>query len=509
MDNANNNGIRKLPQDIVAEQAVLGSILVSPHPTEAFELATAKLYPRNFLRDSHKVIFEAMISLYEQKREIDIVTITDQLGDKLNTVGGEAYFGELINSTPTSSNLEYYLDIVRIKAMQRDLIEVMNNSIVDAYENNLDVSNKIGEIKTKLDEIEENHSSIDFIDIKDAVNDTINLYVQRGKEGNPVTGLATGFSELDKITTGLHENQLIVLAARPSVGKTAFVLNLAINAANNLAITAEENEKAKPVVMFNLEMNSTQLVDRMLASQAMVSLNEIQTGANQNIKDVQGLTNYERVTVGGNKLNNLNLWIDDTAGININEIRAKLIRLIRDEEQNLGLVIIDYLQLIEGDNNRDRQQQVAQISRSLKRMSMELKVPIIALSQLSRGVESRTNRRPMLSDLRESGAIEQDADIVAFLYREDYYDNESDNSTEDPRDEPEISNVELIIAKNRQGERKNIELMFNKPIQKFSNITAAENQRPAPRTPMTTNGPTPQVEANIDNLLNSYENGEN
>lgn len=506
MDNSENNGIRKLPQDIVAEQAVLGSILVSPHPREALELAIGKLNASDFLRESHRVIFDAMISLNEQSREIDTLTLTDQLGDKINSAGGEAYFGELINSSPTSSNLEYYAGIVRTKSMQRHLIEIMNNSITEAYDSNLDVADKIAETKSKLDALEDNQSNVDFKNIKDAVKETIDQYYQHGKDGgNQVTGLATGFSELDKVTTGFHENQLIILAARPGVGKTAFVLNMAINAANNLSISAEENQKPKPVVVFNMEMNSSQLVDRMLAAQAMVSLNDIQTGANQDKEDSQGLTNYQRVTVGGDKLNKLNFWIDDTPGININEIRAKLRRLVRDEGQELGLVVIDYLQLIESTGSENRQQEVSSISRALKKMSMELKVPIVALSQLSRGVESRTNKKPMLSDLRESGAIEQDADIVAFLYRDDYYENDSENFADDPREEPEISNVELIIEKNRQGERKTVNLMFNKPYQKFSNQTMIKESNPIP-TPTTNNGPTPQVAEDVNDLLSRFEN---
>lgn len=502
MDNSNNNNIRKLPQDIVAEQAVLGSILVSPHPRESLEVAAGKLTTEDFLRDAHKYIFDAMMLLNEQRREIDTLTLTDQLGDKLNLVGGEVYFGDLINSTPTSSNLEYYADIVRKKSMQRRLIESMTDLISQSYDNDVDVEAEIADIKLKLDALEDNRANIDFKSIKNAVKEATDQYFDRGKAGgNPVTGIATGFHEFDKVTTGFHENQLIILAARPGVGKTAFVLNMAINAANNLSLEAG-NEKAKPVVVFNMEMNANQLVDRMLATQAMVPLHDIQTGANQNLKDSQDLSNYERVMVGGDKLNKLNFWIDDTPGININEIRAKLRRLVRDEKQDLGLVIIDYLQLIESNNRESRQQAVSEISRSLKKMSMEMNVPIVALSQLSRGVESRINKKPMLSDLRESGAIEQDADIVAFLYRDDYYDNDSENFTDDPREESDISNVELIIEKNRQGERKTINLMFNKPYQKFSNQSMID---PSEMIKQPANNSEPNVANSIDDFLNGLE----
>lgn len=444
--------LRVQPQDLLAEQAVLGSIFISP---EKLIMVREFISPDDFYKYSHKVIFRAMITLADRNDAIDAATVRNILDDQgdLQNIGGLGYIVELVNSVPTSANAEFYAKIVSEKAMLRDIISKLTDAVNMAYEGN-DSDEIIATAEKALVDINEHSNRSGFRKISDVLKVNYENLELRSQQTSDVTGLPTGFRDLDRITTGLHPDQLIILAARPAVGKTAFVLNIAQN------VGTKQN---RPVAIFSLEMGAESLVDRMLAAEGMVDSHSLRTGQ---LTD----QDWNNVTIAQGALADAPIYIDDTPGIKITEIRARSRKLSQEVDDGLGLIVIDYLQLISGTRPENRQQEVSEISRQLKILAKELKVPVIALSQLSRGVEQRQDKRPVLSDIRESGSIEQDADIVAFLYRDDYYRREGEEAEEIVED----NTVEVILEKNRAGARGTVKLMFQKEYNKFSSIAQFE-----------------------------------
>lgn len=435
-------GDRIPPQNIEAEQAVLGAIFLQP---SSLTLASELLIPEDFYRASHQKIYNAMLTLSDKGEPVDLVTVTSELADVnlLEEVGGVSYLSDLANSVPTAANIEYYGKIVEEKSILRRLIRTATTIAQDGYSREDEVEVLLNEAEKTIMEVAQRKNAGAFQNIKDVLVQTYdNIELLHDRKGD-VTGIPTGFAELDKMTAGFQRNDLIIVAARPSVGKTAFALNIA----QNVATKTDEN-----VAIFSLEMGADQLVMRMLCAEGNIDAQRLRTGS---------LTpeDWGKLTMAMGSLSNSGIYIDDTPGIRVSEIRAKCRRL--KQETGLGMILIDYLQLIQGSGRSDnRQQEVSEISRTLKELARELKVPVIALSQLSRGVEQRQDKRPMMSDIRESGSIEQDADIVAFLYRDDYYDKESENK----------NIIEIIIAKQRNGPVGTVSLAFVKEYNKFVNL---------------------------------------
>jgi replicative DNA helicase len=440
------------PQNIEAEQAVLGSIFL-----DADTLVEAMEYiePKDFYRRSHQIIFQTMMTLSDRNEAIDVVTIKDRLEQEnlLEDVGGLSYLSDLALAVPTAANVVYYAKIVEQKALLRNLIQTATNIVTQGFEQGEDVETILDDAERSILEVSEKRNRSGFLSIADVLNTTIANIDQLYQNDEEITGLPTGYQALDKMTAGLQPEELIILAARPAVGKTAFALNIAQNIGT---------KTDRSVAIFSLEMGAESLVNRMLCAEGSIEASHLRTGQ---LSEEE----WQNLIIAMGSLSRANIYIDDTPGIKITEIRAKC-RKLAQEKGNLGLILIDYLQLIEGTGRENRQQEVSEISRQLKKLAKELKVPVIALSQLSRGVEQRQDKRPVLSDIRESGSIEQDADIVAFLYRDDYYEREgSDN---DDREAPEVDNVvEVIIEKNRSGARGTVELLFIKEYNKFSSLS--------------------------------------
>lgn len=447
--------LRVQPQDLVAEQSVLGAIFITPD-----KLVTVREYlePDDFYKYANRVVFQVMIGLNDRNEAIDATTvrnILDRQGDLAN-IGGISYLAELVNSVPTSANAEYYAKIVAEKAQLRQIISRLTETVNLAYEGAEDSDELIAKAEKQLLAINERSNANGFQKIADVLKLNYENLEVRSRQTSDVTGLPTGFRDLDRMTTGLHPDQLIILAARPAVGKTAFVLNIAQNVGT---------KQGRAVAIFSLEMGAESLVDRMLAAEGLVDSHHLRTGK---LTDQE----WQSLTIAQGTLAEAPIFIDDTPGIKITEIRARSRKLDKEVEGGLGLIVIDYLQLITGTRPENRQQEVSEISRQLKILAKELRVPVIALSQLSRGVEQRQDKRPILSDIRESGSIEQDADIVAFLYREDYYDR---GDKED--DQALIDNtIEVILEKNRSGARGTVKLMFQKEYNKFSTIAHFEER---------------------------------
>lgn len=437
------------PQNNEAEQSVLGSILLEP---TALISAMEFLQTNDFYRRSHQLIFQVMTDLNENNEEIDIITVADRLENikQLEDVGGTAYLAELSNIVPTAANIEYYAKIVEERALLRRLIAASQDIITRTYEESDDVTNILDMAEQKILEVSERKNRSGFLEISKVLRDSMEEIDNLYQNDEEITGLSSGYRALDLMTAGLHEDELIILAARPGVGKTAFALNVA----QNIGTASDEN-----IAIFSLEMGATQLVNRMLCAEGTINANNLRTGQ---LSEEE----FEKLFVAMGSLSNANIFIDDTPGIRVSEIRAKARRLMQ-EEGGIGLIIIDYLQLIEGSGQESRQQEVSAISRQLKKLAMELSVPVIAISQLSRSVEQRQDKRPILSDLRESGSLEQDADIVAFLYREDYYRDEEG----DEEDADEDNVVEVLIEKNRSGARGTVKLLFIKEYNKFSSLS--------------------------------------
>ena len=439
---------RVLPNNIEAEQSVLGACFLSKY---ALQKASENLSPESFYTEKNGKIFASMINLMEEKIPIDITTITSDLNKKneLNEVGGVEYLTELINYVPTASNIDYYIKNVEESYILRNLIQTAEDIAQEGYRVDETVNEILDNSEKKILNIVKNRKASEFRSIKDVLIKTQSDLERLSENKGEITGLATGWYDFDHLTTGLHPNEFIIIAARPAMGKTAFALNLA----THVAMTQE-----KSVALFTLEMPAEQVASRIISSQGQIDGFKLRTGNLLN-------QDWKRINEAASRLSNTNLVIDDTAaGMSIGEIRAKCRRLA-SSEKGLALVVIDYLQLISGGKNygANRQQEVSDISRSLKVLAMELGIPVIALSQLSRGVESRDDKRPMMSDLRESGSIEQDADIVAFLYRDDYYNKEA-------RTEDNNSISELIIGKHRNGPTATLELLFKKNTSTFLNL---------------------------------------
>lgn len=449
------------PQNIEAEEAVLGSILlVSDSIISVMEFLT----PEDFYRVSHQLIFAAMIELNQNNIDIDAITVSEILRQKnqMENIGGEVTLIELLDKVPTAANVEYYTQIVLEKSTRRKLIKTSTNIVKTAYQEDEPIATVLDTAEKDILSVSEGRNKAGFIPISTVLRTAYESLEERAKNNGEVTGIATGYIGLDRMTSGLHADELIILAARPSVGKTAFVLNIAKNVAVNLNET---------VAIFSLEMGAESLVERIICSHASINAGHLKTGK---------LTpeEYTQYFVATGALSEAPIFIDDTPGIRVAEIRAKCRRL-KQERNNLGLIVIDYLQLIEGNGKESRQQEVSEISRNLKKLAKELKVPVIALSQLSRGVEQRQDKRPIMSDIRESGSIEQDADIVAFLYRDDYYRQEPDENGHVPEVEPN-STIEVIIEKNRSGPRGTVELNFMKEFNKFTNLVPDGVEQNAP-----------------------------
>lgn len=442
------------PQNIEAEQAVLGSVFLNADALiEALEYVEAK----DFYRRSHQLLFQTMIDLNNKNEVIDAITVKDELDQQnmMDDIGGIVYLSELTSYVPTSANVGYYAKIVEQKSLLRRLIKTATDIVTKGYEQEDDVESILDQAERSILEVSENRNRSGFLAISDVLGDSINEIEKLSQQGSDITGLPTGYHALDKMTAGLQDEELIILAARPAVGKTAFALNIAQN------VGTKTNES---VAIFSLEMGAESLVNRMLCSEGLIEASHLKTGQ---LTDEE----WNNLIVAMGSLSRANIFIDDTPGIKVSEIRAKC-RKLSQEQGGLGLVLIDYLQLIEGSGKENRQQEVSEISRQLKKIAKELKVPVIALSQLSRGVEQRQDKRPVLSDIRESGSIEQDADIVAFLYRDDYYQRDGDD---DGEEEVESNNIiEVIIEKNRSGARGTVELMFIKEYNKFTSVSPRE-----------------------------------
>ncbi len=438
---------RVLPNNLEAEQSVLGACFLSKY---ALQKAGENLTSDAFYNDKNGKIFSTMISLMEENTPIDLTTVTSALKKKneLTEVGGVEYLTEIVNFVPTASNIDYYIKTVEEAALLRRLIETATEIATEGYRTDETVNEILDSSEKKILNIVKNRKSSEFRTIKDVLIKTQSDLERLSENKGEITGLATGWYDFDKLTTGLHSNEFIIIAARPAMGKTAFALNLATNIAMN---------QDKSVAVFNLEMSAEQLAMRILSSVGQLEGFKLRTGNLMN-------NDWKRINEAVSQLSTTNLVIDDTPGITIGEIRAKCRRLA-SSEKGLALIVIDYLQLISGGKNygTNRQQEVSDISRSLKTLALELGVPVIALSQLSRSVEAREDKRPLMSDLRESGSIEQDADIVAFLYRDDYYNKEA-------RTEDNNSISELIIGKHRNGPTATVELLFKKNTSTFLNL---------------------------------------
>jgi replicative DNA helicase len=431
------------PQNLEAEQAVLGALLLE---SEALITAMERVRVEDFYSVAHQRIFDAIVGLNEDNQPLDMITLTARLQDQgeLEEIGGVSYLAKLIGSVPTAANVEYYAQIVEEKSMLRRLIRTATNIVSSGYAEGDDVGALLNEAEQRILELSSRRAAHGFISIRDVLMDVFerveNLYNHKGG----VTGIPSGFPDLDKMTAGFQRSDLIIVAARPSVGKTAFALNIA----QNVAVRSGET-----VAIFSLEMSASQLVQRMICAESNVDATRMRTGYLE-------ADDWEKLSMAIGSLSEAQVFIDDTPGITVADIRAKCRRLKKDK--GLGMIVIDYLQLISGRGKagENRQQEVSEISRTLKQIARELEVPVIALSQLSRGVEQRQDKRPMMSDLRESGSIEQDADIVSFLYRDDYYDKESEKK----------NIIEIIIAKQRNGPVGTVELVFLKNFNKFVSL---------------------------------------
>ena len=430
------------PQNVEAEQAVLGAMLLSH---DAVIVAMEKLQSQDFYRDVHRIIFEAMEHLHRENKEIDVITLPDELKrmKKLDDVGGLEYVLNLPNLVGSAANIEYYANIVAEKALARNLISTCTELTTEAYDGQKETEALLDDAERRILQLSDTKNRGDFASVGAVVEVTLDKITKLYENKAGLTGLPTGFRDLDRMTSGLQPSDLILVAARPSMGKTAFTLNIA----QNVGV-----RQHKTVAFFSLEMYQEQLVQRLLCQIAHIDSQKLRTGQLNSDEE------WTRLTDACDKLYESPIYIDDTPGISVAEMRSKARRL--KSEHGLDLIIVDYLQLMQGRNAESRQQEISEISRSLKALARELKVPLIALSQLSRSVESRQDKRPMLSDLRESGALEQDADIVSFLYREDYYDKETENQ----------HITEVILAKHRNGPVGSVKLYFKNEFTLFLNL---------------------------------------
>lgn len=438
---------REIPNNIEAEQSVLGAMFLSKY---ALDKAIETLTADSFYLEKHGKIFNAIKELYAKNVAIDITTLTSYLKDQniIGEVGGVDYISEILEQTPTAANIDHYIKIVEDKSILRNLIEEATSIATMGYTNDLEITETLDKAEAKILNVVKNRKSSEFKQMPEVLKEIEAKLEKLANNKGKISGIPSGFYDLDNLTDGFHENELIILAARPAMGKTA----LALNMATNVALKSK-----KSVIIFTLEMRAEQLVTRMISSLGQIEAKKLQNGS-LDTKD------WQRVNEAMTQLSGANIYIDDSAGVTIGDIKAKS-RRIAAQDENLGMIVIDYLTLI-GGNNRyggNRQQEVSEISRALKTLALELKIPVVTLAQLSRTPELRENKRPILSDLRESGSIEQDADIVAFIYRDDYYNEES-------KIDDNMSKSEIIVRKNRSGKIGTAEVLFKKNTLSFMNF---------------------------------------
>ena len=445
---------REIPNNLEAEQSVLGAMLLSKY---ALQTAIEDLTKESFFSDKNGKIFEAIKNLTAKDIPIDITTLTTELKDEgtLSEIGGVEYLTEIIENTPTAANVDYYIQIVEDKSVLRNLIEEATEIANLGYSNEFSLTETLDKAESKILNVVKNRKSSDMRQMPEVIAEFQENLEKLANNKGKISGLSSGFYDLDNITDGFHNNELIILAARPAMGKTALALNFATNAAL---------KSKKSVIIFTLEMRAEQLLSRMVASLGQVDAKKLQNGS-LNTKD------WQRVSEALSQLGDAKIYIDDSPGVTIGDIKAKS-RRIASSDENLGLIVIDYLTLIGsmGKYAGNRQQEVSEISRALKTLALELKIPVITLAQLSRTPELRENKRPVLSDLRESGSIEQDADIVAFIYRDDYYN-------ENAKIDDNISKTEIIVRKNRSGRIGTAEVLFKKNTLSFMNYKLGEEKK--------------------------------
>ena len=440
------DNLRKIPpQNLDAESSVLGGILIE---NEAINVVLETLRPEDFYRESHRRIMRAMIEITDRSEPVDLITLSEFLKSKneLESVGGTAYLASLADFVPTAANIAQYVRIVHEKAILRNLISTATEIATRGYDEQGNVDEFLDTAEKVIFDISEKKIKQSFVAVGDMITDTLKTIDKLYQRKEMVTGVPTGYEDLDKITAGLQPSDLIIVAGRPGMGKTAFALNIATNAAYTGVGAA----------VFSLEMGKEQLVLRMLCSEARVNSSKVRSG-------YLGERDFPQLAKAAGKLHEAPIYIDDTPAISVLELRAKARRLIRDRSKKVGLVVVDYLQLMRGMGQaNNREQEISEISRSLKALAKELRVPVIALSQLNRRVEDRSERRPQMSDLRESGAIEQDADVIMFIYRDEVYNKNNDDVK---------GKAEVIIAKQRNGPTGSIDLTFIGEFTRFENYT--------------------------------------
>jgi replicative DNA helicase len=437
--------MRKLPpQSIEAEMSILGGVLLD---NEAINRVLDILVPEDFYRESHRKIMRAMIELNEHREPCDLITLTTILKKRgeLEEIGGAPYLATLVDYVPTAANIAYYSKIVKEKSISRSLISVATEIVTDGFDDQADIDELLDKAQKAIFKISENRIDTPYFALNLILKDAIKYIGELYEKKESVTGVPTGFIDLDQKTSGFQRGDLIIIAGRPSMGKTAFALNIAQYAAVHA-------QPSYPVVVFSLEMSKEQLVTRLLCSEARVDASRLRTG-----HLVEG--DWDKIMRGADKLFEAKIFIDDTPAISVMEMRAKARRL--KAEHGIGMIVVDYLQLMRGGSSPEsRQQEISEISRSLKALAKELSVPVVALSQLNRGLESRTDKRPIMSDLRESGAIEQDADIIMFVYRDEVYNKEN----------PDVKGrAEIIIGKQRNGPIGTVDLTFLGEYTRFEN----------------------------------------
>jgi replicative DNA helicase len=433
---------RSVPQNISAEQATLGSILLEK---DSILNCIEILQPEDFYKSAHQIIYQCALDLFEKNQAVDLVTLTEELKKmkQLDEVGGASYLATLMSSVPTAANVVYYAKIVEEKAILRKLINHATQIVTMGYEEQEEARVLLDKAENLIFDVSQQKIKNFFSPLKDLLTESFEKIEDLYHSGNFITGVPSGFIKFDELTTGFQPSELIIVAGRPSMGKTAFCLNIAQFAAMQHKV---------PVAIFSLEMSKSQIVQRMLCSEARIDTHALRRG-------IMPEEDWPKLSLAAGRLSAAPIFVDDTAGISPLEIKAKARRLKAKHE--LGLILIDYLQLIQtGLKIENRQQEISQISRSLKGLARELNVPVIAVSQLSRAVEQRSNQRPRLSDLRESGALEQDADVVAFIYREEYYKQKSSKK----------GIAEVIISKQRNGPTGTVELAFLKEYTRFENL---------------------------------------
>mgnify|MGYP001223008233 CR=1 FL=1 len=443
------------PQNLEAEMSVLGGVLLE---NEALNRALEHLTAADFYRESHRKIFNGLVALSDKNEPADLVTLTAILKDRgeLDDVGGSSYLATLVDYVPTAANIAYYCKLVKEKSIARKLIEVSTGIATRGYEGG-DMEDILDQAEKSIFEISENRIRPSYYPVHSILKDTFKAIEKLYERKELVTGVPTGYHDLDRMTAGLQPSDLIIVAGRPSMGKTAFALNLIEYATTN-------SDNPVPAVIFSLEMSKEQLVQRMLCALARVDAGRLRTGH-------LGDSDWPKLTMAAGQLNETQLFIDDTPAISVLELRSKARRL--KAEHGLGLIIVDYLQLMRGSNPENRQQEISEISRSLKALAKELNVPVVALSQLNRSLESRTDKRPMMADLRESGAIEQDADVIMFVYREAVY-CEDCRSREKTCEKGHDKDAEIIIGKQRNGPIGTVHLTFRGEFTRFENQARRE-----------------------------------